>query len=488
MAEITILGAECGDHEGERGERGKRGHRGHRGPTGPTGSTGPAGHASNTGATGPTGPCCTGPTGPTGAGSTGPTGAGSTGPTGPTGVGSTGPTGSAGSTGPGGGGSTVFANAIAYGDTAPPAAAPIISDPNLVAGGLDAFQRPQIHDTRVGPTNRGPIWRQGAWQADGDPNNAVGEGFVSYGANALGNGPDATQGGYFFATPYSFGRYQIVPGVNGGNTFIVAGFEDGSVNAPFGYNGLFVNDNNNVPLFIVDRGTRFTQVGDPTNPVSKLFVNQSVTDHGSSADMQVSSLVANAPQLRCNQYGANAGIPGLSTIKSRGGAIGTLLSVNPGDVLLRLTAVGVPADNVSVPLAGLVSIQVPAGGVGPNYVATDFEVQLVPLTGPINGRKQAFLVDSEGILHVKEAGPAGAPTSHMAGLAVTGPGGTVVVPSVNVKATTKFTLTIQDGGAAPTNGLYVSARVVGASFTIQMINPLDIGVQVYYQLWEPTIP
>lgn len=229
-------------------------------------------------------------------------------------------------------------------------------------------------------------------------------------------------------------------------------------------------------------------IGDPAVGTAHLFINQTIADHASSADMQVSSLVANAPSLRCNQYGANAGIPGLSTIKSRGAAIGTLLSVIPGDVLLRLTAVGVPADNVSVPLAGLVSIQVPVGGVGLNFVATDFEIQLVPLTGPINGRKQAFLVDSEGILHVKEAGPAADPTSHMAGLAVTGAGGTIVVPNVRVKATTKFTLTIQDGGVAPTNGVYVSARVVGTSFTIQMINPADVGVQIYYQLWEPTIP
>jgi len=243
-----------------------------------------------------------------------------------------------------------------------------------------------------------------------------------------------------------------------------------------------------VAKWSVDPVTGNMIIGDPAVGTAHLFINQNAADHGSSADMQVSSLVANAPQLRCNQYGANAGIPGLSTIKSRGATIGTLVSVNPGDVLLRLTAVGVPADNTSIPLAGLVSINVPAGGVGANYVATDFEIQLVPLTGPINGRKQAFLVDSEGILHVKEAGPAGAPTSHMAGLAVTGAGGTIVVPSVNVKATTKFTLTIQDGGAAPTNGLYVSARVIGTSFTIQMINPADVGVQVYYQLWEPTIP
>jgi hypothetical protein len=223
-------------------------------------------------------------------------------------------------------------------------------------------------------------------------------------------------------------------------------------------------------------------VGSPAVGTAHFFVNQNAPDHGSSADVQVSSLVANAPQFRCNQYGNNAGIPGLSTIKSRGATIGTLQAVLPGDVLLRLTAVGVPNDNASLPLAGLISILVPTGGVGPNYVATNFEVQLVPLAGPINGRKQAFLVDSEGVLHVKES------ANTMAGLAVTGVGGSIVVNNARVSATTKFTLTIQDGGTAPTNGLYVSARVVGTSFTIQMINPADVGVQIYYQLWEPTIP
>jgi hypothetical protein len=375
----------------------------------------------------------------------------------------------------------VFSNAIAYGDTVPPAAAPIISDPNLVAGGLDPFQRPQIHDTRVGPTLRGPVWRQGAWTQDGDPTNAVGEGFVTYGANALGNGPDGTQGGYGFVTPYSFGRYQIVPGVNGGNTFLTCGFEDGSVNAPFGYNAFLVVDNLNQNQFKVDRATGFIYVASAANPIGKVFINQDATDHNSSADVQLSALVANAAQMRFNQYGANAGIPGISTIKSRGLTVGTLVGVLPNDVLFRVTAVGATNNGVAVPLAGMISLKVPndPAAVGADWVSTDFEVQLVPLNGPINGRKQAFLVDSEGILHVKES------ANTMAGVVTTGGGGTVVVNNTRVKATTKFTLTIQDGGAVPTNGVYVSGRVIGASFTIQMINP-DVGVNVYYQLWEPT--
>lgn len=223
-------------------------------------------------------------------------------------------------------------------------------------------------------------------------------------------------------------------------------------------------------------------IGDPSVATAHLFINQSVTDHSSSADVQVSSLVANAPSVRLNQYNNNAGIPGISSLKSRGVTIGSLVGVLPQDVLFRITAVGACNDGLSVPLAGLISLKVPndPAAVGLTWVSTDFEVQLVPLNGPINGRKQAFLVDSEGILHVKES------PNTMAGVVTTDGTGTFVVNNTRVKATTKFTLTIQDGGNVPTNGVYVSARVPGVSFTIQMINPADIGVIVYYQLWEPT--
>jgi hypothetical protein len=383
----------------------------------------------------------------------------------------------------------VFANAIAYGDTVPPAAAPIISDPNLVAGGLDPQGRPQIHDTRVSPSLRGPIWRQGAWGEDGDPTNAVGEGFVTYGANALGNGPDGTQGGYGFITPYSFGRYQIVPGVNGGNTFLTCGFEDGSVNAPFGYNGFFVVDNLDQNQLSVDRATGAVVLGNATNPVAQLFINQA-GNFNSNAGIQHSSLVANRAQYRGNQFGAHTGVPGITGFKSRGLTVGSLAGVLAGDVLFRATAIGVAPNNVDIPLAGSISINAATPlppGPGGNYVPTNFEVGLVPLAGPINGRRQAFVVGSEGVIHLKEVGPAGDPTSHAAGVATTGALGTVVVPNTCVTATTRFTLTVQSTGLAPTNGLWVSARVPGVSFTIQMINP-DFGVDVYYQLYEPTSP
>ena len=77
----------------------------------------------------------------------------------------------------------------------------------------------------------------------------------------------------------------------------------------------------------------------------------------------------------------------------------------------------------------------------------------------------------------------------IAGLVVLGPIGQVVVANTYVAATTKFSLTAQDGGPPPTGVIYQSARVVGTSFTIKSAaGAADTGVQVYYQLWEPTAP
>jgi len=215
-----------------------------------------------------------------------------------------------------------------------------------------------------------------------------------------------------------------------------------------------------------------------TDAVSRItYFNQTAQDHGSNAGLQERSDVANRAQLRLTQYGVNAGIPGISTFKSRG-TLGNLAPVIVGDVIFRDTAVGV-TDNLSIPLSGLISVNVAAVPPGQGWIATDYEVQLVPKAGPANGRRVNFKVDSEGVYYARET------VNSMAGVAITGPGGTILVANANVAANTRITLTIQDGGAVPTSSLYVSTRVVGASFTIQMINPLDVGVQVYYQLYQP---
>ena len=127
------------------------------------------------------------------------------------------------------------------------------SVPQYLAGALDAFSRPAVRDFRLGPGGRGAVYKLGAWGVDGDPQNVTSEGYVTYGANALGLGPDGTQGGFGFYEPNGFGELNIIPGVNGGNAFYICGFEDGSVNAPFGLDGFIVNDNTNVPIAWIKR-------------------------------------------------------------------------------------------------------------------------------------------------------------------------------------------------------------------------------------------
>ena len=61
----------------------------------------------------------------------------------------------------------------------------------------------------------------------------------------------------------------------------------------------------------------------------------------------------------------------------------------------------------------------------------------------------------------------------------------IFVTNTNVKATSRFILTVQDGGAVPTGNIYQSARVNGTSFTITSTAGVgDTGVQVYYQIYE----
>jgi len=128
-----------------------------------------------------------------------------------------------------------------------------------------------------------------------------------------------------------------------------------------------------------------------------VFLGQTVQLHGSNSRVQLASLVANGAQYRAGQYGVNTGIPGVSSFKSRGATIGALAPVAVGDVIWRATAVGV-TDNLSIPLGGLISIQVPTGGVpaGAGWIATEYELQVVPLAGPANGRRISFKVTSEG--------------------------------------------------------------------------------------------
>jgi hypothetical protein len=142
----------------------------------------------------------------------------------------------------------------------------------------------------------------------------------------------------------------------------------------------------------------------------------------SNAGIQYSTLTANRAQLRANQFGANIAGPGATGFKSRGLVIGGQLTPGAfvgciaGDLLYRITAIGVAPNDSDVPLAGTVSIQVPPGFVPPaapnnNYLPTEYEVALVALAGPINGKRVVHLVTSEGETQTLRGLRAGGPST-----------------------------------------------------------------------------
>jgi hypothetical protein len=324
----------------------------------------------------------------------------------------------------------------------------------LTSNAQDAFGRPGVHDFRLGGGGRGAVYRLGAWGVDGDPENVVSEGYITYGASANGIGPIAGEGGFGFYEPNGFGELNVIPGVNGGNSFYLCGFEDGSVNAPFGLDGFIVNTNLNTPIFWVQRSTGFT------------FFGQSITDHGSAARVQLSSLITSGAQFRANQYGANTGAPGFSAFKSRGTTIGALVGVLPGDPLFRVTCVGVASDDASIPLAAFITIQVPSNFVpaGQAWTPSEYELQLVPLAGPINSRRVVFKVTSEGetqtLRGVRAGGPATLPTNLSTGTLWSSGSGSpngVVVGSpgdlyTNTAGGASTTLWVKESGAATNTG------------------------------------
>jgi len=414
----------------------------------------------------------------------------------------------------GGGGVTGSPNAIVYVNPAGNGAA---TSPAFLGGVLDAFGRPCIRDFRfnVG-AGRGVVHKLGAWSVDGDPQDVISEGLVTYGGNSLGNGPDGTQGGMGFYTPNSFGVLQAIPGVNGGNPFYSCGYEDGGPLSPFGLDGFIINDNTNTPIAWIKRsdGTATFKAWGlgfaPTNTVmdtyatvtrqfhfpniagtglveedgsGQVFIGATAKQHGSNAGVQMNSIVANRGAYRANQYGNNTGVPGITGFKSRGATVGSLGVVQVGDTIFRATAVGV-TDNGSLPLSGMIGLNVTYVAAGQGWIGTEFEVRTCSAKGPTNNHARRFAVSSEGIASVSEA------ANKMAGIAITGPGGTILVANDQITATSRIALTIQDSnagvpGAVPTAGVYVSARVPGVSFTIQSLAPADVGVMVYYQIWEP---
>lgn len=148
-----------------------------------------------------------------------------------------------------------------------------------------------------------------------------------------------------------------------------------------------------------------------------VLMGSDVVLHASTAGMQFSTLTLNEAQLRENQYGNNAGVPGIAGFKSRGLTIGALLSIAASDVLFRASALGV-APNLTVQTAGLISLQVPASFVpaAQAFIPGEYELQLVSAAGT---QQVVAKVTSEGetqtLRGVRAGGPGVLPAALGAG-------------------------------------------------------------------------
>jgi hypothetical protein len=215
-----------------------------------------------------------------------------------------------------------------------------------------------------------------------------------------------------------------------------------------------------------------------------VFVGATGVLHGSNSGIQYSTDVTNRAQIRFNQYGSNTGIPGISTFKSRNAAIGGLSPVQVGDVIYRATAVGV-TDNLSIPLSGLISLNVSSVPVGQGYIATDYELQLVSLDGPANGRRPVYKMTSEGVTQLLETTSSGPHTTVPTGVVTLDGTGNITVLNSKIPANARILLTVQPG-VAPTGTVYVSTITANTSFTVTSnAGAADSGVIVYYQIYVP---
>ena len=319
-------------------------------------------------------------------------------------------------------------NALAYYD----ALGAISGDALLTAIPLDQFGRPQIRDLRqgLGVNPPGAVFRQGAWQADGDAQNIQGEGIVVYGPAP--NGLQDVANGTIGRVKYD--RFQIrmiIGGVDIGSAWRVdpthefftddAGVMTAEIVRASGQGrfvtvqvgalagpGLSTIDTQATvarPFHLPDISGTAVVVQDVTG---KVYLGLGVTGDviSSNAGVQYSTLTANRAQLRVNQFGAHGAGPGATGFKSRGLVIGqppgtpaAFVGCIGGDILYRITAIGVAPNNSDIPLAALLSFQVPAGFVPPafpnnNYLPTELEIELVE--SGINTHRPVFKISPAG--------------------------------------------------------------------------------------------
>lgn len=169
-------------------------------------------------------------------------------------------------------------------------------DIKLTAFPIDQFGRPQIKDNRQ-VAGVGPVFKQGSWQADGDPTNQASEGIVLYGPNE-NNLLDASNGGYARIKPQRFGLAEITPGINSNNLFYYFKVDPTS---------FFIADASNNLIAQIQRGTRVSWFKklNITNQFGYIYhvypggsfatiqaaINQAVTDGHTSAENSWATIV-----------------------------------------------------------------------------------------------------------------------------------------------------------------------------------------------------
>lgn len=216
----------------------------------------------------------------------------------------------------------------------------------------------------------------------------------------------------------------------------------------------------------------------------QVFINSDVTLFASNAGIQYNTTSTDRAQISLNQFGANAGVPGIEAFKSRGATIGSLAKLIAGDVIYRSTSIGVTA-NLNIPISSQISINVSTVPAGQSYVSTDYELQLVSLSGPANGRRTVYKTTSEGVQQLLETTSAGSHVTVPSGLITLGAAGTVTVANTRLAANARIILTVQPG-PAPAGKIYVSNITATTSFTVtSTAGAGDAGVKVYYQIYTP---
>jgi len=361
---------------------------------------------------------------------------------------------------------------------------------DAVFGGIDQYGRPQIRDIRQGilPASNA-VWRQGAWQVDGDSTNVEGDGIVVYGKDPVSGLQDGSNGAFARVKCDRFGIRLITGGVDVG----------------YGYRTdlteTYYKDNAGNKTFGITRATgelwaSLFRVGSASGCAIRplagqpdvLLINMATPFPASNAGIQYSSDYAGARAgARFNCFGNHNGLANITGFKSRG-AMGAYGACADGDVLLRLTAIGVTGNGLDVPLAGMLSFVVPTGGTFAQSLSPNLEVRLA--TSVTNSIRAVWEVEGlSGDLTMKVAGERikvkeGA--NAMQGVAVLDGTGNFTVNNTLVTANTRIAYWVQDGGPAPAGQVYPSARVVATSFTLtSTAGAGDAGLVVAWQLWEP---